>query len=620
MSVPIPAFSREDFYTSAPYAWLVEQEKANGFDAEVLKDQLREMAQTEGVKNFISKLNAYKRMQSGKGKITLDSVTAFDRQPMTLKCGPYICDEDGVNIYGRDGEKQQVCTHPIMPIRRLVNEDTGEERLLIAYRKGDYWRPPIAVPKSTIASAQKILDLSDLGVVVNNDTAKLLSTYLLKMEELNYHTLEERRSVGRLGWIGDRGFAPYIDELEFDGEANYKQIFNAVCHHGSREAWIEAIKAVRAEKTVARIAIAASFASALLEPCGLLPFFLHTWGGTGTGKTVSLKLAASVWASPRMGEFIQTWNATDVGQEMTAAFLNSLPYCMDELQIQAASGMKDFDRIIYKLTEGIGRTRGAKGGGLRQITRWRNCILTTGEFPLVGATSMGGSTVRVIEVECDKPVYSDLLGICKIVDRNHGFAGEEFVKKLMEPGEIDRIEDLRMGFYRQLMEFDGAEKQAASMSAILAADALATELFFQDGNALTVEDMAGFITKADSVSANFRALDYIYDKVAQNQSKFLPSDKPMNEIWGKVEGGQISIIKTTFDQLLRDGGFSPRAFLTWASRQKDRWGRVLLQTGDGRHNTKKVMLGNAVPRCVVLAQSYGEDPFEELDGDEPIPF
>ena len=143
------------------------------------------------------------------------------------------------------------------------------------------------------------------------------------------------------------------DLLPFDtGEANYKTLYNAVRHAGDRQKWIDAMKAVRAEKTIARIFLAASFASAILQPCGLLPFFCHAWGGQGTGKTVTLMIAASVWACPRMGEYISTFNSTDVGQEMTVAFLNSLPYCMDELQIQAASGQKDFDRIIYKLTEG----------------------------------------------------------------------------------------------------------------------------------------------------------------------------------------------------------------------------------------------------------------------------
>ena len=126
--------------------------------------------------------------------------------------------------------------------------------------------------------------------------------------------------------------------------------------------------------------------------------------------------------------------------------LNSLPYCMDELQIQAASGQKDFDRVIYKLTEGVGKIRGAKGGGLRQTATWKNCILTTGEDPILTSSSMSGASIRVIEIEAEKPIYSDLVGICGLINQNYGFAGEEFVRYIQSTGVLERIEGIRMGY------------------------------------------------------------------------------------------------------------------------------------------------------------------------------
>lgn len=616
----IPAFQPADFGTAAPYEWLY-QHKGDAFEYALLTNAMKAQAAAAGVRNFVAMLNAYISAQANQGKVKLERVTEFDRQPVALSCGPYVCDERGVRLILSGGEEIPVCPHPIMPIRRLINEDTGEERLMIAYRKGDFWRPPIPVEKSVIASSQRIIELAAFGIIVTSETAKLLGSYLLKMEELNYQTLEERRSVGRLGWIGGHGFAPYIEDLEFDGEANYRNLFQAVRKAGSRGVWVEAMKAVRAEKTIGRIFLAASFASALLEPCGLLPFFVHAWGGTGTGKTVALMVAASVWASPRMGEYVGTFNSTDVGQEMTAAFLNSLPYCMDELQIQAASGQKDFDRVIYKLTEGVGKIRGAKGGGLRQTATWRNCILTTGEDPILTANSMGGASIRVIEIEAEKPTYHDMVGLCAVMNSNYGHAGEEFVTWLQQTGNLERAEGVRMSFYRQLMERDGAEKQAASMSAILAADEIVTELIFRDGNNLTVDDMAAYITKAETISANRRALDYVYDTVARNPGKFLPQDKgPVIEIWGKIENSTIAIIKSVFDNILYTGGFNPRTFLSWAARQTDRDGVPLLQGTDGRHLSKKVKLGDQYSRCVCLRQDWGFDPFEEIDEDDQLPF
>ena len=97
----------------------------------------------------------------------------------------------------------------------------------IAYKKGLLWRT-IIVEKTTISSSSKILDLAAYGVIVNSENAKALSTYLFAMEQLNYAHLPEKRSVGRLGWISNRGFSPYLGELEFDGEAMYKHIFSSV--------------------------------------------------------------------------------------------------------------------------------------------------------------------------------------------------------------------------------------------------------------------------------------------------------------------------------------------------------------------------------------------------------
>ena len=146
--------------------------------------------------------------------------------------------------------------------------------------------------------------------------------------------------------------------------------------------------------------LAGSFSSALVEPLGTLPFFIHIWGTTEKGKTVALMLAASVWANPKMGEYIHSFNSTAVAQEMAAGFVNSLPLILDELQM--IKERKEFDQLIYQLTEGVGRVRGKrKTGGLQKVHTWQNSILTSGESPITNASSGGGAVNRIIELECD---------------------------------------------------------------------------------------------------------------------------------------------------------------------------------------------------------------------------
>lgn len=585
----IPDFTAEQYYNSSdPYEWLY-QYKNDKFLMKQLMQKMKAKAGAVGVKCFVALFNAYCETVASKAGISLDNSTQFEGQPVELFSGQYKCEESGVYFIDKFGYEVNVCRHPIMPIQRLCNADTGEERLEIAYKKGKNWRTVI-VEKSVIASSSSILQLASYGILVNSENAKALSTYILEIENLNFDVIPEQQSISRLGWISQKHFSPYVEELVFDGETNFKHIFGAVKSSGSREAWVNVMRNLRSEKSPGRLFLAASFASVILEPCGLLPFFLHAWGGTETGKTVGLMIAASVWACPRLGDFILTFNSTSVGQEMTASFLNSLPMCIDELQIQSSAGIRDFDRIIYQLTEGVGRTRGAKTGGLQRMNTWKNCIITNGEHPISNSSSGGGAVNRVIEFECDEKVYSDLVGICAVISQNYGFAGREFVEFLQQDGMFEAVNAIQKEYYRELLKSDSTDKQAASASAILAADAIATELIFKDGNNLTVADLEKIMTKKAEVNVNQRALEYIYELAERNPSRFKANEfgDYQGEVWGKKEDDCIYFIKSVFDREMANAGFNSTAFLAWAKRMG------YIDSDPGRRTKKAWILGGSV--------------------------
>ena len=606
----IPEYTADDFYNSSePYSFLY-QYKDDKFLLGQMREKLKAQAAKVGVKGFVGLWNAYLETINQQRGISMDNATQFDGQEIELFSGQYICDEYGVSMTDKYGYEQTICRHPIMPIQRLCNVDSGEERLKLAYKKGRFWRS-IIVEKSVLASSSGILQLAANGIMVNSENAKPLSTYLLEMEQLNYDLIPEQKSVGRLGWISDHGFSPYVDDLVFDGETNFKHIFSAVKSSGSREAWVNVMRNLRSEKSPGRLFLAASFASVILEPCGLLPFFLHAWGGTETGKTVGLMIAASVWACPKLGEYATTFNSTLVGQEMTASFLNSLPMCIDELQIQSSSGIRDFDRIIYQLTEGVGRTRGAKTGGLQRMNTWRNCIITNGEHPIRNSSSGGGAVNRVIEFECDEKVYSDLVGICAVISSNYGFAGREFVEFLQQDGMFEAVNAIQKEYYRELLKSDSTDKQAASASAILAADAIATELIFKDGNNLTVADLEKIMTKKAEVNVNQRALEYVYELAERNPNRFKANEfgDYQGEVWGKKEDDCIYFIKSVFDREMANAGFNSTAFLAWAKRMG------YIDSDPGRRTKKAWILGGSV-NTVCVKKGNNTIEMSKIDGED----
>ena len=244
----IPAYSADDFYnSSAPYEYLY-QFSNDKFLLGQMREKLKAQAAKVGVRGFIGLWNAYLETINQQRGISMDNATQFDGQEMELFSGEYICDENGVFLMDKYGYENAICRHPIMPIERLVNIDSGEERLKLAYKKGRFWRY-IIVEKSVIASSSSILQLASSGIMVNSENAKALSTYILEMEQLNYDLIPEQKSVGRLGWVGHHGFSPFVDDLVFDGETNFKHIFNAVKPEGSRNAWLYAMQDLRKEKS-----------------------------------------------------------------------------------------------------------------------------------------------------------------------------------------------------------------------------------------------------------------------------------------------------------------------------------------------------------------------------------
>lgn len=610
--IEIPEYTYDQYIgTSEPYEFLYSFQD-DKFLMKQVQQQMKEKAGAAGVKCFIALYDAYCQAQAKRNGIALENSTQFDGQELELFSGEYICDNLGVATRDKYGFEQVVCRHPILPIQRLCNIDTGEERLKITYRKGRIWRSLIA-EKTTLASSNSILQLAANGVLVTSENAKALSKYLFEIEDLNYDAIPEQKSVSRLGWVGE-GFSPYFEDLEFDGENNFRHIFNAIKSNGSREKWLDAMRDLRKEKGVARIALAASFASVILQPCGLLPFFCHFWGGTEVGKSVLLLTAASVWAKPSFGEYVTTFNSTLVGQEMMATFLNSLPMCIDELQIQSSAGIRDFDKIIYQLTEGVGRTRGAKTGGLQKVNTWKCCFITNGEHPISNANSGGGAINRIIEVETEEKVYHDLVGLCAVINENYGFAGREFVEYLQTDGMLERVNAIQKQYYKELLKSDSTDKQAASASAILAADLIATELLFQDEYFLTVEDMVKIMTKKDDVNVNKRAYEYVLELVARNPNKFKTNDfgEYQGEVWGKFEDNHIYIVKSVFDREMALAGFNSTAFLSYAKRMG-------LTSCDGNKRTKKARILGAPINCVCVLRNPPPQ-FVELDPNEPMPF
>ena len=588
------------------------------------KVQLTRRAKQLGVKSdFEEIMKGYyqadremkRQEQENRTVCTVDNYTNFTGPHDRMYCGAWIADDRGVFAQNSGRVDEVACYHPILPVERLRNLETGEEQIKLAYKRNNQWQD-IVVPKTMITSANKIVALSGRGISVTSENAKLLVKYLADVENGNDDYIDVQYSTSKLGWINDQ-FIPYDTDIIFDGDNRFKQAFESVSDHGSFDVWLRHVRELRASgRMEVKFLLAASFSSVLVQVLGGLPFFVDLWGETEGGKTVSLMVAASVWANPDESRYIGDFKTTDVALEAKADMLNHLPMFLDDTSKTSARIRDNFEGIVYDLCSGKGKSRSNKELGINRENRWRNVMICNGERPLSSYVNQGGAINRILEVECGEKIYQDPQKTAETVKKNYGHAGKEFVEIIKELGE-DEIRSIQKEFQKQLLDTDKMQKQSISLSIVLTADKIATDYIFKDGQYISVEEAKKVLIDRNELSDNERCYHFIQDKVAMNGHRF--DAMTSCEKWGIVENGYAIFYNSAFDQICKDGGFSKKSFLSWAAKK-----RIIQQDSKGNH-TKQKKIDGKNSRCVFLQlnpeENVDDDGFASIDEtQEELPF
>ena len=573
----------------------------------------------ELVKTYKKIEREMRRQQREKSRqpCTMEQWTNFEGPYDNMQCKQWVATESGIYLNNPSTGYTDVlaCYHPILPVERLKNLETGEEQIKLAYKRNGRW-DEIIVPKTMVTSANKIVSLSGRGIAVTSENAKYLVRYLADVENANENYIAVQYSTSKLGWIRG-GFLPYDTEIVFDGDARFRQISESVRQEGSRNKWYEHVTALRKRgKTELKFMLAASLSSVLVHPLGGLPYFVDLWGETEGGKTVSLMVAASVWADPDESAYIKDYKGTEVGLEAISDLLNHLPLILDDTSKKNRKIEDNFEGLVYDLCSGKGKTRSNKDLGLNRENHWKNCILTNGERPLSAYVTQGGAINRILEIECGQKVYEDPGRTAELVKQNYGHAGREFIEVVKDLG-VDAVRKIQQAFLEKLADDEKMQKQSLSLSIILTADKLATDYLFKDGQYISLEEAKEVLVDRDELSDNERCYQFLMDKVAMNPARF-DTDNENVEKWGMVKDGYAVFYVTAFAGICKDGGFSRASFLAWANR------KGFLETDQNRTDKLKSVRGRKV-RCVVLKLNDGADKdgfmaIDDDDGQMELPF
>lgn len=511
---------------------------------------------------------------------TSGNITTFLNAPMQMECGDWFCDEQGVYQWVKDKKTEE--NHQVFASKQQIllsgiieNIETGKQKYQLSFssKRNDkfHWKTILAEP-SICNSKNKIIGLSDFGIRVTDSTAKRLIDYLDDLYTLNENTIPVQKAISHLGWIAT-DFFPYVKDITFDGDTKQKEVVDAIHSYGDFKIWQQNFQEFR-KNLMFRLVTDTCFASVLIEKIGGLCFLLHLWGGTGKGKTVGLKAAASIWGEPE--KLLLSADATDNYATGRASFFKNLPVMIDETQVAS----NKLDKLIYLLTEGRTRGRLDRNGKERNASTWMCATILTGEKPLIHGKSAAGVANRVIELEVDTPLFQDFGQVMDIIQEHYGFAGKRFIEYIQQ----QEVKDLRQEYNQIQKEIRTSSaatgKQAASLAFIILADRLANKCIFDKEKSLQLDKLISILKTEKEVSQSERAYDFMIDWIAVNQNYF--TEDNFAKTLGKIEKGFCYFNQSELIKVLSENNFDFDAIKKdWANKgylEKNSQGRYFHYT------------------------------------------
>lgn len=528
--------------------------------------------------------------------------TEFPNQPIQLISGKFECfDDDGIFL-----NDELVCGTPVLPVCIYENIETSELSVRLAYnynRRG--WRE-VVVPFNAFNSTKKLSEELTKYLGIISCTNKLLK-YFDCVFNLNKNVIPTVKSANHLGYIENHGFLPFSDDVVLGEEAkDYKDIFDSIAECGSYETWLSEARECRNNCIEARIVLDASFASVVIEKLGCQPFITHVWGvDSGTGKTVSLMLAVSVWGSPRPRSYMQTFKSTEFYLQCVAGFLNNLPLIIDEAQLaRDDKGKVKVD--IYQFAEGESKGLGNKERKIDKRFKWQNCTITSGETPLNSDNSGAGAINRILEVKCSakKKIIENGAKTAEILRKNHGFAGKKFLALIDNEDVFNELKSRFENCEEELKKYNSTDKQIKSFAVILAVDYIVSKYIFGFENEhkedavsvgyLTCKAVSRFMQKSEKVSTWQRGYNALCGWVSSNDGAFTRGcDNPFGIYGEKENKGYVWINFSKFKKALLDEGFNYEAVLSGLESEG------LIKTFNGEY-MKYHRIGNGSTYCVLM--------------------
>ena len=217
---------------------------------------------------------------------------------------------------------------------------------------------------------------------------------------------------------------------------------------GTLEEWRKFPQMLIRKRLYEHLAMACiSFGAPLMRFTQMAALTFHA-GSTdsGTGKSLALSFASSIWGHPQYYRTGKSTSAVTMQQRM--GNLNSLPFVSDEITHKSRQDMEWFPGFIFDAAEGQGKEKSEVHHNRERLNlvSWATLVFLTSNTLMhdymSGARthSSQGELMRMLEWTPEKKLNwtAEEEEVLKLLATNHGVAGEKFVRWLVQNQETAR--------------------------------------------------------------------------------------------------------------------------------------------------------------------------------------
>ena len=645
-----------DFLETSIYKGLyqISDDFRQGKADETLKKLAYKIGGAKLRNQYIHMKNAYFKQQKKEAKLRKAAVAVGIVDGMTnytnlrpgsnnLDCGPYWRADDTGIYYLGNKLMPRACSHAILINSIRISIDTGEQKEELLFRKNGRWQT-ITVDKDMLSSAQKITGLHKFGISVTSANAKQLVAYLQDLEDYSMEKglIPIIYTTNRMGWNQTKSvFCPYTEsKLEYEADGSLSGLGATLKEVGDKEAWIQKVCELR-EIGIPMLSflMAANFSAVLVGLLNLDGFVCNLYGPSRGGKTLSSKIACTIWAGyTNADRFMLSVDNTLNAVEGILAALNNIPLILEDANNLAERKQKELQSLIMKICNGVGRCRMRKDLSLRDIYRWNTTGIITSENRIIKDFHNTGSVNRVLmlrgtsEKEC--PYNQNGLNAAKLLDffgKNHGFAGKAFVEAVLKIRQArikERLQEIRTEVSIKVQGTNKSVGQIEPVSIMLLADEIAEEHIFQDGIRISQDEAISWMADEKTANQNERFYDSLMDSVVQNSGKFenlgLTVDMNIQQYWGRYyndeKGERVAVLPKVLKQLADEENLDMKLFLEFLDEKG-----LLEKDADGNYtkNVYSILLQKGTRMYVIYMkkrENQEATPENEDIVQEEIPF